>query len=47
MIEIHLYGILRSLVEGSRASEDTIMRISHVDGESFTDLIERLGLNSA
>ncbi len=47
MIEVHLYGILRSLVEGSRASEDTIMRVETVEGERFIDFIVRLGLDAS
>lgn len=44
MIEIHLYGKLRSLVPGSRASEDTTMVLDFVENETFTQLIHRLGL---
>ena len=47
MLEIHLYGILRKLVEGSKASEDTIMHVEYKDGESFAELIERLGIEQS
>lgn len=44
MIEIHLYGTLRKLVEGSCASEDTAMLIESKEGETFGQLIERIGI---
>ncbi len=44
MIEIHLYGNLRSLVSGSFASEDTILMVECVEKESFIQLVRRLGL---
>ena len=44
MLEIHLYGRLRSLVKDSRPDEDTILRKEYVENESFSELIHRLGL---
>ncbi|MGQ4870776.1 MAG: MoaD/ThiS family protein [Candidatus Thorarchaeota archaeon] len=44
MLEIHLYGLLRSMVEGTSASEDTIIYVEYVSGETFSQLIERMGL---
>jgi len=44
MIEIHLYGCLRELVDGSIASEDTLLHLEAKENESFLQLIERLGL---
>lgn len=44
MIEIHLYGKLRSLVPGSSASEDTTMMLDYVENETFAQLVQRLGL---
>jgi hypothetical protein len=44
MIEIHLYGKLRSLVPGSSASEDTTMMLEFVENETFAQLVQRLGL---
>ena len=44
MIEVHLYGCLRELVPGSSASEDTIMRLEAIEGEVFSEFIERMGL---
>ena len=46
MIEIHLYGKLRALVPGSRASEDTTMMLEFIENETFIQLIQRLGLQS-
>ena len=44
MIQIHLYGCLRELVEGSRPDENTILEKPAVEGETFSALIKRLGL---
>lgn len=44
MLEVHLYGVLRSIVENSKSSEDTIMIVDFVEGETFVEFIERLGL---
>jgi molybdopterin converting factor small subunit len=44
MIEIHLYGKLRSLVSGSSACEDTVMMVDFVENETFACFVERLGL---
>ncbi len=44
MIEIHLYGNLRSLVSGSFASEDTVLKVDYVKTENFAQLVKRLGL---
>jgi len=44
MIEIHLYGILRDLVKGSCASEDTVLRVKYTRGETFEQLVARLEL---
>jgi len=44
MIEIHLYGILRDLVKGSCASEDTVLNVECNRGETFEQLVARLGL---
>ena len=44
MIEIHLYGKLRSLIPGSSASEDTTMMLDFHENETFIQLIQRLGL---
>jgi hypothetical protein len=44
MIEVHLYGLLRRLVPDSRPDEDTILVVEAVDGETFQELINRLGL---
>jgi molybdopterin converting factor small subunit len=44
MIEIHLYGKLRSMVSNSKASEDTIMKLEYVEGETFEQFVVRLGL---
>ena len=43
MIDVHLYGHLRKIVPGSKANEDTILLIESEEGESFQDLVERLG----
>ncbi|MFX1578750.1 MAG: hypothetical protein ACFFBJ_03820 [Promethearchaeota archaeon] len=45
MIEIHLYGLLREMVSGSNATEDTILLIESEDDETFRDMIHRLGLD--
>jgi hypothetical protein len=44
MIEIHLYGNLRTLVSGSNASEDTVLKVEFVENETFVQLVTRLGL---
>jgi molybdopterin converting factor small subunit len=44
MIEIHLCGTLRRLVEDSSASEDTVMMVGFEEGETFRKLIERIGI---
>ncbi|TFG10459.1 MoaD/ThiS family protein [Candidatus Thorarchaeota archaeon] len=44
MIEVHLYGKLRRLVEDAKCNADTVMIVEHVEGETFQHLIERLGL---
>ncbi|TFG30001.1 hypothetical protein EU527_15050 [Candidatus Thorarchaeota archaeon] len=44
MIEIHLYGRLRALLSGSTASEDTILSLEFIEGETFSELVTRLGL---
>jgi molybdopterin converting factor small subunit len=44
MIDVHLYGKLRKLVQGSRASENTVLKVKYEDGETFATLIKRLGL---
>ncbi len=46
MLEIHLYGNLRHLVEGSTLSEDTILNLPFVDNETFSELVTRLGLST-
>ena len=43
-VEVHLYGMLRSLVPGSRPDEDTVMWVAHVTNETFAQLTSRLGL---
>lgn len=44
MINVHLYGKLRKLVKGSKACEDTVLKVKFKDGETFAELIKRLGL---
>ncbi|NHI90289.1 MAG: MoaD/ThiS family protein [Candidatus Thorarchaeota archaeon] len=44
MIDVHLYGHLRKMVPDSKANEDTILLIEFEEGESFQELVERLGL---
>ncbi len=44
MIEIHLYGILREMVPGSRVDEDTALYTDFREGEEFHQLVNRLGL---
>ncbi len=44
MLEVHLYGSLRSMVKGSKASEDTILMVEFVKGETFAEFIRRMGL---
>jgi hypothetical protein len=43
-IDVHLYGLLRNLVKNSRPDEDTVMTLDYVEGETFLDLLKRLGL---
>ena len=44
MIEIHLYGKLRSLVPDSSVCEDTVMMLDFVENETFAQFVQRLGL---
>ena len=44
MIEVHLYGRLRSLVTDSKANEDTILMCDFRDNETFETFLKRLGL---
>ncbi len=44
MIEVYLYGKLRRLVENARANDDTIVKLEHIEGETFSQLVERIGL---
>jgi len=44
MLEIHLYGCLKELVENSRPDEDTILWKDYVEDETFAGLVSRLGL---
>jgi molybdopterin converting factor small subunit len=46
MIEVHLYGLLREIVPGSQASEDTILHIEARENEEFHQFVRRLGLES-
>ena len=43
-INVHLYGKLRRLVEGSRPDEDTVLQLEYVERETFEELIQRIGL---
>ncbi|MGV9102620.1 MAG: MoaD/ThiS family protein [Promethearchaeia archaeon] len=47
MIDIRLYGKFRKLVDGSNASENTVLRIESTTSETFGDLLKRLGLDSS
>jgi hypothetical protein len=44
MIEVHLYGRLRSLVPDSKANEDTILMCEYKENETFDIFLTRLGL---
>lgn len=44
MIEIHLYGKLRSLVPESSVCDDTVMMLDFVESETFAQFVKRLGL---
>ena len=44
MIEVSLYGRLRSLVPDSKASEDTILMCEFIENETFETFIRRIGL---
>ena len=45
MIEVHLYGRLRSLVPNSKANEDTILMCAFRENETFETFLTRLGLH--
>jgi molybdopterin converting factor small subunit len=45
MIEIHLYGLLREIVPGSTASEDTVLLIESQESEEFHQLVHRVGFD--
>jgi hypothetical protein len=42
MIEVHLYGLLKKMVPGSKANEDTILLVKAEGGETFQEFIYRL-----
>lgn len=44
MIEVHLYGQLRSHAEDSRASHESILRLEYHAGETIRSLLQRAGL---
>jgi len=44
MIETRLYGKFRSLVPGSRATEDTILMVDYKEEESFEMFVKRLDI---
>ena len=44
MLRVHLYGLLRRLVDGSRPDEDTVLNLEAKENESFGQLVDRLGL---
>ncbi|MFW9805110.1 MAG: hypothetical protein ACFFFK_00085 [Candidatus Thorarchaeota archaeon] len=44
MIEIYLYGDVKTLVRGSIPDADTILLFDYVEGEHFQELLNRLGL---
>lgn len=44
MIRIHLYGMLRALVPGSNAHEDTVLEQEVTSGDTLNDLLKALGL---
>ncbi|TFG12253.1 hypothetical protein EU537_09915 [Candidatus Thorarchaeota archaeon] len=45
MIQVHLYGQLRRLVENSHACEDTVIEIPYKEGMTFRDIVRYLGLD--
>lgn len=45
MIEIHLYGLLRRMVRGSSADQNTILTIDFIGRETFGELLQRFGLD--
>jgi hypothetical protein len=45
IVEIHLYGLLRNMIPGSTASEDTVLQIESRENEEFHELVSRLGLD--
>ncbi len=47
MLEIHLYGKLRSLISRAKPNEDTILKYEFIENETFTQLVQRLGLKSS
>ena len=46
-LEVHLYGLLRSLVKGSRPDDDTVMIVDFVEHETFERFVERIGLSKS
>jgi len=47
MIAVHLYGHFRKMVPGSKADEDTILRVEPKSDETFHEFICRLGLDDS
>jgi hypothetical protein len=44
MLEIHLYGKLRSLISEAKPNEDTVLNYEFIENETFAQLVQRLGL---
>lgn len=47
MIEVHLYGKLRSLVPKSKPDEDTVLLSDYKHDEIFSEFIQRIGLKES
>lgn len=47
MIEIHLYGQLRTLVSDSIASEDTVLQLAWPESQTLQTLLTKLDLTPA
>ncbi|MFX0064952.1 MAG: hypothetical protein ACFFC7_22475 [Candidatus Hermodarchaeota archaeon] len=44
MIEVHLYGEFRKYAKNSKATDDSKIVVSWIEGETILELIRRLGL---
>ncbi|MFX0090139.1 MAG: hypothetical protein ACFFBD_00130 [Candidatus Hodarchaeota archaeon] len=45
MLEIHLYGIFRKIAENSAPTDNSVVVMPWIEGETIIELVKRLGLS--